>query len=123
MGRMWFAKSRSRLTRGDPLASRPVGNPSVTIDRSIDGGARLKLPVTRRGFFKLPEGATRTFELDEMGVFVWDRCDGKTSVEQILRDLASHYNLNLREVEVSTMRFLEMLGRRGLIEVKEKVEK
>jgi hypothetical protein len=91
----------------------------VEVSRRDDGGALLALPLTGRGIFRVPAGATRTFELDEMGLFVWDCCDGQISSEQILRRLAEHYKLNLREAEVSTMKFLEMLARRGLIDVKQ----
>jgi hypothetical protein len=57
----------------------------------------------------------KTFELDELGKFVWDACDGKTAVRQIIRRLAERYNLNQREAEVATVAFLQTLTRKGLI--------
>jgi len=84
-----------------------------------DGGINLvvKLRQTKWSgwFFRMPEGAKKTFELDEMGRLVWDNCNGKTSVQQIIRRLSRQYNLNLREAQVSTIQFLNMLTRKGLI--------
>jgi predicted transcriptional regulator len=66
-------------------------------------------------FFSLPAGSTKKFELDSIGVLVWNLCDGKTSVQQIIRKLAKKYNLNLRESEVACRTFLQMLVKKGLI--------
>jgi hypothetical protein len=63
----------------------------------------------------VPPGATKTFEFDAIGVFVWNHCDGRTSVQQIIRKLAAEYRLNLREAEVPTVQFLQTLARKGLI--------
>ena len=76
-------------------SSDPLGQPSV---------AR---PVVGRD--------EKTFELDELGKFVWDACDAKTSVRQIIRKLAKRYNLNDREAEVATVAFLKTLTSKGLI--------
>jgi len=64
---------------------------------------------------RVPGGMKKTFELDKLGKFVWDECDGKTSVRQIIRRLARRYNLNEREAEVATVAFLHTLTRKGLI--------
>jgi hypothetical protein len=84
-----------------------------------DGGARLKVPLLRTRwsstFLRVPDGATKTFELDPIGLFVWKACDGKTSVQQIIRKLSKEHKLTLREVEVSTIMFLQTLARKGLI--------
>jgi hypothetical protein len=65
--------------------------------------------------FRVPPGATKTFELDAIGVFVWRHCDGRHTVQQIIRKLATEYRLNLREAEVPTIKFLHTLARKGLI--------
>ena len=66
-------------------------------------------------FLRVPRGATKTFELDEIGKFVWDGCDGETPVRQLIRGLAGRYHLNEREAEVATLAFLRTLMRKGLI--------
>src|SRR6185295_17480462 len=106
---MWPATKSSRPKR-NALDDRPIRAPRAQLERLGEGGARLKLPV--RASWLVRAGATRTFELDEIGLLVWDACDGKTSVEQIIRGVADRYRLNLREAEVATLKFMDMLGRR-----------
>ena len=69
----------------------------------------------RARFLRVPRNVTKTFELDELGKLVWDACDGTASVQQVIRKLASRYNLNEREAEVATLAFLRTLMRKGLI--------
>jgi hypothetical protein len=118
-----FGIPRSRTpklrTREESLAARPIRVADATLTDRPDGGANLKVPVKVRGlaarFLKMPDGATKTFELDPLGLLVWNLCDGKNSVQQIIRKLAKRYDFNLREAEVSTLSFLGTLVRKGLI--------
>ena len=116
---MVFGKSKPAVTRSDALAARPVRAVEATLSRDQSGAGKLKVPLRspRLGgwLFKVPAGASKTFELDEIGLLVWDSCDGETSVQQIIRKLAKRYNLNLREAEVSTVQFLQTLTKKGLI--------
>jgi hypothetical protein len=113
-----FRRKHPDLSRNDALAARPI-RAEATVARDDAGGA--KVTVALQGgrwtgwLFKTPVGAKKTYELDELGLFVWDACDGKTSVQQVIRKLAKRYNLNLREAEVATVKFLQMLTKRGLI--------
>lgn len=116
---MLFRRKKPRLTLQQQLAARPVRLVEAEVQEREDGGINLvvKLRQTKWSgwFFRMPEGAKKTFELDEMGRLVWDNCNGKTSVQQIIRRLSRQYNLNLREAQVSTIQFLNMLTRKGLI--------
>ena len=81
-------------------------------------GGRLKVPLKPSKLswlFKLPDGASKTFEFDAIGVFVWQNIDGRTSVKQLIRKLAKQYGLSEREAAVSTNLFLQTLGRKSLI--------
>ena len=103
------------------LAARPVRAPraiekeagpgkwNISVDVHPTRWASLLLRVPSSG------GMKKTFELDELGKFVWDACDAKTSVRQIIRNLAKRYNLNDREAEVATVAFLKTLTSKGLI--------
>jgi hypothetical protein len=117
---------KQRLTPPQALSVRPVHLVEATIEKNAGGGT-LKVPIQPARwtgwFFKMPEGATKTFELDALGLLVWESCDGKTSVQQIIRRLAKQYNLNLREAEVPTVKFLQMLVKKGLIGMPVKEEK
>ena len=65
--------------------------------------------------FRMPEGSTKTFEFDAIGVFVWESIDGRITVQQLIRKLARRYGLSEREAAVSTNLFLQMLGKKSLI--------
>ena len=71
------------------------------------GGVPIDQPATPTG----PRSAAE----DEMGRFVWESIDGKTSVQQVIRRLSKRYNINVREAQVATTQFLNMLTRKGLI--------
>ena len=119
---MWFGRrnrSARKLSREDALESKPLRAEAAELKPTDDGGGKLVVPLSTPKRFawllRMPTGATKTFELDSIGVFVWENCDGKTSVQQIIRKLAKRYNLGLRQAEVPTVQFLQMLGRKGLI--------
>lgn len=113
------SKEKKSVSRQEAMAARPVQMIKCELERTGDGGAKLKVPLRQSGFvgkvFRVPEGATKTFELDALGLFVWESCDGKNSVQQIIRRLAKEHSLTQREVEVATISFLKMLVRKGLV--------
>lgn len=114
-----FGTKKNNLSREQALDSRPAQLAKCELIAMPDGGAKVKVPLKQRKFggwiFRVPEHATKTFELDSMGVTVWQLCDGKTSVLQIIRKLAKDNGLSHREVEVSTVQFLQTLVRKGLL--------
>ena len=116
--KMLFGTKKPRLSPDEALAAKPLRLVEVEMETD-DRGGKLKVPLKARRFagwiFKEPDGATKTFEFDAIGVFVWDNIDGKTSVQQLVRKLAKKYSLSEREAAVSTNQFLQMLGRKNLI--------
>ena len=114
-----FWSRKPKVTRPQALAAKPLQLAKCTVTEAPDGGARLKVPIRPSRFagrlFRVPEGTTKTFELEAIGYSVWKQCDGKTSVQQIIRRLSKQYNISLREMEVSTVAFLQTLVRKGLI--------
>ena len=118
---MLFRKA-PRPTRSQVLAGKPLRAPDAKETDAGGGKWTLTVPLrsaTNGGWasrlLRVPEGASKSFELDELGKFVWDGCDGRTTVAQLIRRLAKQYNLNEREAEVATLAFLNTLARRGLI--------
>ncbi len=79
----------------------------------------MRVPLRQRAWsgwlLRLPRDATKTFEFDALGKFVWNQCDGKTSVQQIARKLAKTYHVTEREAQVATEKFLVMLATKGLV--------
>jgi hypothetical protein len=57
----------------------------------------------------------KRFELEQVGAFVWDRIDGKRTVETIARDIQKEFKLSRTESETALTAFLDMLTKRGLI--------
>mgnify|MGYP000490781525 CR=1 FL=1 len=116
---MWFRTRKPVVSREEALAARPFRAVEAALEETADGGGRLTVEVrttrTGRWFLRLPSQMKKTFEMDEMGLMVWRLCDGKTSVQQIIRKLAKRYNLNLREAEVPTVTFLRTLVKKGLV--------
>ena len=112
-------------TPREVLRAKPVKLVSATIERRDDGSGRLTVPLKPNAFgrlFRLPAGATTNYELDALGLFVWDKVDGKTSVRRIAAGLAERWTLDAHAAEVATLTFLRTLSKRGLVGV-EKVEK
>jgi hypothetical protein len=116
---MIFAARQRPLSRQDQLLTMPIRLVDPEITASADGGAKLKVALKQsplaRWFLKIPTAPTKTFELDPIGVFVWDSMDGKTNVRQIIQKLSRQYGISVREAEVSTFAFLQTLTGKGLI--------
>ena len=49
--------------------------------------------------------------LDEVGSFVWRRCDGKNTVEEIGRQLEEHFGGTVKPVHERLDMFFEQLSR------------
>jgi len=114
-------RAKGALPRGEMLALRPLRNVSVAWEPKPET-VGVQLTVPRRDdklgqllgrVFQVP--STKTIELDEFGSAVWEKCDGKHSVEQLVVFTASAYKLNRRQAEVSVVSFMRMLAQRRLI--------
>ena len=118
---MLFGSKKTDLSRQDALNVKPVQLVQGKLVTTQDGDSKLTIPMNSTRWsgwlFRLPKGATKTFELDELGVFIWNSCDGKTSVQQMIRRLSRERKLTLREVEMATLQFLQTLIRKGLVGV------
>jgi hypothetical protein len=102
-------------------AARPVQNPLVETF-AFEDGARLRAPLQSQGtglmglmakWAKLPD--TKEFELEAVGSFVWQLCDGEHTTEAIARELRGRFKMNRLEADASLAAFLEMLANRRLI--------
>ena len=98
------------------LTIKPIRSPLATLER-LEKGARVKLPIKRRWFIRPRPDPVKTFELDAIGLAVWDRCDGEATIESIIHAVADMCRCDLEKAEVATLRFLDTLARRKLIGV------
>lgn len=113
-------KPQGGLSREQAMAAWPVRNPSLKEHIAEDGLVSIDLPRRKDwmggvlGFlFFVPE--SKPVLLDEVGSMVWKLCDGEHTVNDIAVALAKEYKLNRREIEVSLTKYLQTLGKRGMV--------
>src|SRR5829696_6826899 len=84
------------------LDAKPLRLFEATPEEAGPGQWRLTVHLKPRRWRGLrgPRALAKTFELDDIGKAVWESCDGRTSVRDLIEQLATGYNLNVREVEV-----------------------
>jgi hypothetical protein len=116
-----FRKSGPNITREQSLSAIPVRNQNVQweFDEEMD---ETLIVIPRRNdwwvrmlarFFFIPDGKRVT--LDELGSFVWHRCDGQTTVGDLIRAFGERYKLSRKEAELSMIAFLQQMARKRLI--------
>lgn len=115
-----FKKEKKVIPREDVLSSIPVRNPIIEWELVETGEVRLSIPRPKPKrspffsiFFQVPEH--KIVMLDAIGAEVWEKCDGKRRVEDLIKELANIHNLTRKEVEVSLFSYLQQLVRRGYI--------
>jgi hypothetical protein len=113
-------QAQGALTRDQAMRAWPVRNPALKTQVSDDGIVTIELPRRKDwmggmlgALFQVPQ--SKPVQLDEIGSFVYDRCDGERTVNDLVDDMMAEYKLNRREVEVSLTKFLQMLAQRGII--------
>ena len=116
--------AKTKLSRSEALAYRPVKNRHIAEERLSEDEVIIEYPMTvkpwvsailqRFGGQSEPV-RTKKLQLDELGTAVWDMVDGQRSVQEIVAAFADAHRLEPKEAEVSVTHFLRMLGQRGLI--------
>ncbi len=112
--------NKRKLTREEMFLAKPVKNASIRWEKNEKGGAILYIPRDKSkmiDFFSkivfIP--SEKIITLDELGAYMWGLCDGKNSVETIIIELERKFQLNRKEVEVSTLEYLKKLAQRRII--------
>jgi hypothetical protein len=131
LDRVPFLRKRRAPSRQEVLGAIPVRNDRIEWELRADEGSDedaapvVVLQVPRRQD-RLGRMMNRIFEapshrqvvLDELGTDVWQLCDGRNSIEALIRELARRHKLERREVEVSLTTYLRTLTQRGFIGLK-----
>ena len=118
-----FLRSSQGLTSQLTRSLHPTRNPAATWKREgEDNNVVIYVPrPPAQGFLKLlskfvGEPTGRRIELsDEMASYVWELCDGESTVGEICSGVLAKYKLGERQTEVSVLQFLNMLRTRRLI--------
>ena len=110
------------VDRKATLMLRPGRNSRLTWERLETGETILSVPqnekvgrLTKRMAARLKAPTERRVELDEVGGYVWELCDGRHTVDSIVQKTGRQYRMNRREAEVSVSMFLQMLHERNFI--------
>ncbi len=115
-----FAQKKPKLTREQVFQSRPFQAPVTKKEEIEKGGVRLTYTAARPKWQRVlgaPENATVSFELDAYGWEVYEACNGKSTVREIIKNFAVDHNLAMAEAELSVTTFLKTLIGRGLVAV------
>lgn len=104
--------------------ARPLRNPLIEYEVAKDGSALLIAPLATQGRGVLAALAkkagkpdTKKIELEPIGAFVWQDCDGRHTFETIAKKLCGKFKMNRLEAEASLGAFLQTLVKRRLIEM------
>jgi hypothetical protein len=118
------------VDRQGALRLRPAHNSKLKWEKTESGETILTVPqndkvspITKWMAKWLNAPTERRVELDEVGGYVWELCDGSHTVESIVGRTGSHFKMNRREAEVSVTMFLQMLHERNFIGFYKKVSK
>jgi hypothetical protein len=102
------------------LNSRPARNEELTWERNDDG--EVQVTVKRQETWKvrliskifyIPKN--RKITLDEVGTEVWQLCNGRNTVAQMIEALSDKYQLNRKEAEVSLLAYLKTMAQKRFI--------
>jgi hypothetical protein len=125
-------KPEKAFSREELLRLKPMRNPYLNWKKSETGEVIITLSLDKAKkrnyflkFFPIPK--EKNISLDKIGTFVWEKCDGKHTIEQITQELCDEYKLMRQEAEISLTTFLQKLSEKRFIgvfipEVKEKEE-
>lgn len=114
-----------KLTHEQLRKARPERNPLVECQTLDDGGLVLTAPLELQGrgilawiAKRMNTPNTKSFELEPVGAFVWELCDGGHTCDMIAKRLRERYKMNRLEADAALTAFLQMLGQRRLISLK-----
>lgn len=114
-------KKRPDVDRSKILKAFPLRNQLITWEMEDSGEASLVIPQKEKFWirltgkiFMLPD--KRVVVLDTIGAFVWEKCDGKHTISQIIKALQNKHQLTRKEAETSLFTFIKMLGKRNFIQ-------
>jgi len=110
-------KKQPQISKEVFLKSIPIRNPNLTWKKYPSGeiAVIIKLEEKKRGFKFIKTPKEKKILLDKVGSFVWELCDGKHTVDDIINELVSKYKLHRREAEASLTLYLRMLSQRLLV--------
>lgn len=120
---MFGRQSGPEVSRRQSLASVVVPNEAIRVTRGSNGLVSFEVSfapsalLEKAARFLGGSTASRKIELDEVGTFVWDMCDGQTTIREMIDRMSEEYKLNRKEAEVSLTAFVKTLAGKQLVAV------
>jgi hypothetical protein len=109
------------MTREESLRAIPVRRPCVEQVALADGGRRIEVEADpgkwQRRILRIHGTIRKSYELDRLGVFVLDQCDGKRNVLDVIKAFEKAYTLDRAESERAVLVFMKTLVMRGLVDL------
>ncbi len=113
-------QKKRKLTRYDTLKAVPVRNQAIKEREKDNSEITLIIPRKNSRFinifslvFRIPK--ERHISLDEIGTWVWRKCNGHTSVSNMIESLSREFKVSPREAEISLLSFLKKMAQKKLI--------
>jgi hypothetical protein len=105
----------------DFLLLVPMRNRAARIEDEEDGSFAVTVSVKKPWWFIppvkwiVPMGAKRVVKLDPLGKMIWNACDDKQRVEDLVDMIAASEGLTFHEARVAVTQHLRELVRRGVL--------
>ena len=105
------------------LRATPVRNAAASVQRRSDDEVRISIPRRRPRYLAAPltwivrPKPTRTVILDRLGTQIWEGCDGKRSVEDVVDSFAQTHRLSFHESRVAVAGYIKTLIERGALAI------
>ncbi len=104
------------------LQATPMKNEAAKQERRYDVDSLLISVRRKRPRFLIPPiswfiriNRNHRFQLDKMGMWVWDLCDGDRNVEEIIDNFSVRFKLTFHEARVSVTSYVKDLTERGAL--------
>jgi len=104
----------------------PVKNESARFEQVDSSGIKVTVQKKKPKYLIPPLSwiikmkLEKTIQLDEIGAFLLNLCDGKNTIENIIDSFAEQYQLSFHEARVSITDYIKSLMERGILAIASK---
>ncbi|PWI48926.1 hypothetical protein CEE45_04135 [Candidatus Heimdallarchaeota archaeon B3_Heim] len=108
------------VTKEEFFSLKPIQSTFLTVLKEKEDGLLLEVNIAQ---FKkksirrrlIPSPNYRKIQLDKLGKFTFELCNGNNTVKQIIRKFQETFKLTLTETETAVAKYLTLLNTRHLI--------
>ena len=108
------------VTKEEFFSLKPIQSTFLTVLKEKEDGLLLEVNIAQ---FKkksirrrlIPSPNYRKIQLDKLGKFTFELCNGNNTVKQIIRKFQETFKLTLTETETAVTKYLTLLNTRHLI--------